>query len=371
MSPADEDERFMAAALAIGRRGQGLCAPNPAVGALLIKEGVIVGRGATRPGGRPHAETEVLAAAGVEARGATLYVSLEPCCHQGQTPPCTQAIIAAGVKRVVYAVQDLDPRALGRAEAILKSAGLEVRSGVLAEEAARAHRGHFLQVTEGRPMLTLKLAVTADFYAGALPGEPRLKVTGDAADDLVHLERAQHDAVMVGIGTVMSDDPLLTVRLPGLETRKPLRVVLDSHLRLPHFARLATTAAHHPTLVITSLDAPAKREEVLREAKIDVLRIPYSQKNGRLSLAHALKGLGQRGLTRVFCEGGPSLAVGLINEGLADEVMILTSPEFLHRKGLLALDPSTAARLADPRHYRLLCQRQIGADRLTLYERRV
>jgi len=369
MRPEDEDERFMAAALAIGRRGQGLCAPNPAVGALIVTEGVTIARGWTKRGGRPHAETEALSAAGVTAQGATLYVSLEPCSHHGATPPCTQAIIAAGIRRVVYAVEDRDPRALGKADGIFKAAGLEVKRGVLVEEAARAHRGHFLRVTEGRPMLTLKLAVTADLYAGGLPGEPRLKVTGEVADDLVHMERARHEAVMVGIGTALSDDPLLTVRLPGLEARKPLRIVLDSELRLPHFARLATTALGHPTLVITGEDAPLTKEEALRRAGIEILRIPRAAKRRGLDLEKAFKALGDRGLTRVFCEGGPTLAAGLIHAGLADEVMILTSPVLLGRKGILGLDPATADRLADARHYRLLGERTIGSDRLTLYEK--
>ena len=233
----------MAAALALGRRGLGLCAPNPAVGALLVKDGVILARGWTKPGGRPHAETEALREAGAQARGSTLYVSLEPCSHHGQTPPCTDAILAAGVGRVVYAVDDPDPRACGRGAQGLTDAGVDVSRGVRAEEAKRANLGHFLRVISARPMVTVKLALTADFYAAGLARDPRLIVTGTPAAGLVHLMRAMHDAVMVGIGTILADDPLLSVRLPGLEDRRPLRIVLDSDLRLPPLARLAATAA--------------------------------------------------------------------------------------------------------------------------------
>ncbi|MGH6820074.1 MAG: bifunctional diaminohydroxyphosphoribosylaminopyrimidine deaminase/5-amino-6-(5-phosphoribosylamino)uracil reductase RibD, partial [Methylocella sp.] len=196
MNQSCADTRFMAAALALGRRGLGLCAPNPAVGALVVKDGVIAARGWTKPGGRPHAETETLREAGAQAHGATLYVTLEPCSHHGQTPPCTDAIIASGVGRVVYAVDDPDPRACGRGAQILADAGIEVTRGVLAEEALRANLGHFLRVTRDRPMVTLKLALTADFYAAGAAGDPRLVLTGAPANGLVHVMRAIHDAVM-------------------------------------------------------------------------------------------------------------------------------------------------------------------------------
>src|SRR5262245_29439858 len=239
MSQINDDPRFMAAALAIGRRGYGLCAPNPSVGALIVKDGAILARGWTKPGGRPHAETEALRDAGAGAKGATLYVTLEPCSHHGHTPPCTDAIVAAGIGRVVYAIDDPDPRAKGSAARILGGAGIGVTTGVLAGEAKRAHLGHILCVTEKRPMVSLKLALTADSYAARQGAGPRLKITGATANGLVHVMRAMHDAILIGIGTALADDPLLTVRLPGVEDRKPLRIVLDSDLRLPVLARLA------------------------------------------------------------------------------------------------------------------------------------
>lgn len=358
----------MAAALALGRRGLGLCAPNPAVGALIVKDGVIKARGWTKPGGRPHAETEVLREAGAEARGATLYATLEPCSHHGQTPPCTDAIIAAGVGRVVYAVDDPDPRTCGSGAQILTDAGIDVTRGVLAEEALRGNRGHFMRVIRKRPMVTLKLAVTADSCAAGAAGEPRLVITGAPAHGLVHVMRAMHDAVMTGIGTVLADDPLLSVRLPGLEDRTPLRVVLDSDLRLPALARLAATAAKIPVLVIAGEGASEARAERLREARIEVDHVRRDAA-GHVDLHAALNQLAARGVTRIFSEGGPRVAAGLIGQGLADEVLIFAAPEPLGRDGVLGLDADAAALLADPLNYRVVETRLIGADRLTRHER--
>lgn len=368
MSEKSADARFMAAALALGRRGMGLCAPNPAVGALVVKDGVIIARGWTKPGGRPHAESEALHAAGAEARGATLYVSLEPCSYHGVTPPCTDAIIAAGIARVVYAIDDRDPRACGCGAEALAKAGIEVTKGLLAEEAARDHRGHFLRVTQMRPMVTLKLALTADSHAAGPAGDPRLKITGAPANGLVHMMRAMHDAVMVGIGTVLADDPLLTVRLPGLEDRNPLRIVLDSNLRLALSSRLAATAAEFRTLVITGEGASEEKAERLRGAHIEVAQVGRDCE-GHIDLGAALNFLAGQGLTRVFCEGGPRVAAELIGQELADEVVIITAPKPLGRKGVLGLNPKTAALLADPRHYRVTETRMIGSDKLTCYHR--
>ncbi|MGH6813599.1 MAG: bifunctional diaminohydroxyphosphoribosylaminopyrimidine deaminase/5-amino-6-(5-phosphoribosylamino)uracil reductase RibD [Methylocella sp.] len=368
MIQSGADTRFMAAALALGRRGLGLCAPNPAVGALVVKDGVIVARGWTKPGGRPHAETEALREAGARAGGATLYVTLEPCSHHGLTPPCTVAIVAAGIGRVVYAVDDPDPRASGRGAQILADAGIEATRGVLAEEALRANLGHFLRVASDRPMVSLKLALTADSYAAEPAGEPRLVITGAPANGLVHVMRAMHDAVMAGIGTILADDPLLNVRLPGLEDRTPLRVVLDSDLRLPHLARLAATAARIPTLAIAGEGASEAGAERLREARIEVAHVRRDAA-GRVDLHAALNLLAARGLTRIFAEGGPRVAAGLIGQGFADEVLIFTAPEPLGQEGVWGLDADTAALLGAADHYRLAETRMIGADRLTRYER--
>jgi diaminohydroxyphosphoribosylaminopyrimidine deaminase/5-amino-6-(5-phosphoribosylamino)uracil reductase len=362
------DVRFMAAALALGRRGLGLCAPNPAVGALVVKDGAVVSRGWTKPGGRPHAETEALREAGAQTHGATLYVTLEPCSHHGQTPPCTDAIIAGKIARVVYAADDPDPRAFSRGAQILADAGIEVTRGVLAEAALRANLGHFLRVTRERPMVSLKLAVTADGYAGGRSGTPRLLITGEPANGFVHVMRAMHDAVMTGIGTILADDSLLSVRLPGLEDRKPFRVVLDSDLRLPLSTRFAATGAEIPALVVAGEGANDAKAARLRDARIEVALVSRDAA-GRVDLEAALTLLAARGLTRIFCEGGPRVAAGLIGQGLADEVLVFTAPEPLGREGVLGLDAETAALLASADHYRLAEMRMIGADRLTRYER--
>ncbi len=362
-----DDARFMAAALNFARRGLGRVAPNPAVGALIVRDGVVIGRGATAPGGRPHAEVLALKEAGPAAADATLYVTLEPCSHHGHTPPCADAIIAAGVARVVSALEDPDPRVAGQGHRRLRAAGIAVETGLLAEEARRANLGHILRVTAGRPMVTLKLAETADGFAAGAPGAPRLKITGAVANSRVHMLRALHDALMVGIGTALADDPQLTVRLPGLEDRKPLRIVLDSHLRLPVSSRLVQTARSHPTLIIAAEGASQEAAARLADHGVEVAWAK-ADANGRLDLDAALTLLCARGLTRIFCEGGPHLAAALIARRLADEVIIFQSPARL-QAGLPALDAPSRAALVDSALYRPAGQASAGEDIIRAYER--
>jgi diaminohydroxyphosphoribosylaminopyrimidine deaminase/5-amino-6-(5-phosphoribosylamino)uracil reductase len=364
----DEDERFMAAALALGRRGLGLTAPNPAVGALVVKDGTIVGRGCTGRGGRPHAETEALREAGKQARGAVLYVTLEPCSHHGKTPPCAEAIIAAGIAHVVSALDDPDPRVAGRGHRLLIDAGLKVRTGVLADAARRANLGHILRVTQGRPMVTLKLAETADGFAAGTANDPRLAITASPANARVHVIRSMHDAIMVGSGTASADDPLLTVRLPGLDARKPLRIVLDSNLLLSPQARLVTSAADYPTLVLGGENASRENADRLAAAGVETAFVKRDRQ-GHLDLAAVFDHLAARGLTRIFCEGGPRLAASLIGEKLADEVMVFTSPQCLGRDGVPMLDADSRAILAESGRYGRVEEASIGEDRLVRYER--
>jgi len=358
----------MAATLNFARRGLGRVAPNPAVGALIVKDDVVLGRGATAPGGRPHAEVLALKEAGPAAAGATLFVTLEPCSHFGRTPPCADAIIAAGVARVVSAVEDPDPRVAGQGHERLRAAGIAVETGLLAEEARRANLGHILRVTAGRPMVTLKLAETADGFAAGAPGTPRLKITSTVANSRVHMLRALHDAVMVGVGTALADDPQLTVRLPGLEERKPLRIVLDAQLRLPVSARLVQAARSHPTLIIAAEGASQGAAARLVDHGVEVVEAG-ADASGRLDLGAVLTLLGARGLTRIFCEGGPRLAAALIARRLADQVIIFQSPERLGRAGLPALDAPSRAALADPTRYRAGGQAHAGEDIMREYER--
>ena len=296
-------------------------------------------------------------------------MTLEPCSHHGVTGPCANAIVEAGLARVVSAVEDPDPRVAGRGHEILRKAGIDVRVGVLSKEASRANLGHILRVTQGRPMVTLKLAETADgFAASANPHDPRLMITGQIANNRVQVMRAMHDAIMVGVGTVLADDPLLTVRLPGLDHRKPLRIVLDSHLRMPLASRLAATAKEHRTLVICAEDAPTPAQAALEALGVEVLRVAR-ETSGRLDPLAALKALGKRGITRVFSEGGPSVASDLILRGLADEVVVFTAPKPFGGEGVPALSPQARRALETGAKYRILEKGHAGLDRFHHLER--
>jgi diaminohydroxyphosphoribosylaminopyrimidine deaminase/5-amino-6-(5-phosphoribosylamino)uracil reductase len=361
------DRRFMAEALALGRTGLGRTWPNPSVGSLVVKDGIVVGRGVTQPGGRPHAEAIALEAAGLAAVGATLYVTLEPCSHRsvrGGTP-CLEHTILSGVRQVVSAIDDPNPHISGIGHALLRSAGVSVRVGEGGAQAREDHLGHILRVREGRPMVTLKLAQTADGYCAPADGG-RMQISGEDAMREVHLLRASHDAIMVGIGTVLSDDPQLTVRLPGLEDRSPLRVVLDTGLRLPLTSALVRTAAVVPVIVIAAEDAPAEPELRLRDNGIRVFRIGRDA-GGRLDLSAALRLLALQGITRVFSEGGPIMAESLGVLGLADRLIVSTADHALGSPGTLALRPSLRAALADPGRFRLLATARYGSDIFTTY----
>ena len=309
------DRRFMQLALTLGRRGQGRTWPNPAVGAVVVKDGVIVGRGWTQPGGRPHAEPEALARAGEAARGATLYVTLEPCSHFGKSPPCADAIIAAGIARVVSAIEDPNPEVAGQGHARLRAAGIAVDVGLGAAEAARDHAGHFRRIRDKRPHVILKLAVSADDKIGAAGRKP-VAITGEAARTRVHLLRAQCDAILVGIGTVLADDPLLTCRLPGMEARSPVRVVLD---------RALAHSRHQPAGAFRARDAAvgddlgacrsAGRDEARRRRRAGDPRrrrrpAAGARSAGRAACAgrkghHAADGGGRRARGVVLCRGRP------------------------------------------------------------------
>ena len=363
----DEDQRWMQAALNLGERSLGLAAPNPSVGAILVKDGAVVGRAATARGGRPHAEPLAIAEAGEAARGATLYVTLEPCSHFGKSPPCADAVIEAGVARVVSAIDDPNPEVAGRGHARLKAAGIAVSVGPGADQARRDHRGHILRVTEGRPCVTLKLAETADGFASGGPHDPRLRITGQIANARVQIMRATHEAIMIGIETALADDPALTVRLPGLD-RKPWRVVLDTSLRLPEKSRLARTARDLPTLVIAGPEAPGEAARRLSDLGVVVERVGLDAE-GHAGLGQALRALSARGITRVFSEGGPRVAARLIASGLADEVVLFTAEKPLGCPGLPALNEEARVALDDRERYRLVRTAAYGADLLRVWER--
>ncbi|MEM9474631.1 MAG: bifunctional diaminohydroxyphosphoribosylaminopyrimidine deaminase/5-amino-6-(5-phosphoribosylamino)uracil reductase RibD [Pseudomonadota bacterium] len=366
---AQSDARYMALALHLGARRLGQVWPNPAVGCVVVRDGRIVGRGATAPGGRPHAEPRALAQAGDAARGATVYVSLEPCAHHGKTPPCCEALIAAGVARVVSAMEDPDPRTAGQGHAALRAAGIAVDSGVLVEDAARLHRGFVLRVTRGRPFVTLKLAGSFDGRIATATGESRW-ITGPDARRRVHAARACHDLVLVGGGTARADDPDLRVRDLGV-TRQPVRAVASRHLNLPVDGRLATSAAEGPVWVIHDPARMSKEDPTaaaLRAQGVELVTA-RSDPGGQLNAGSMLEALGARGITRVFCEGGGALAASLLQADLVDEVIGFTAGLMLGAEGRPALGALGVSALAEAPRFRLVRAERIGADVLHVWER--
>ncbi len=361
----EDDARYMLAALRLGERELGRTWPNPAVGAILVRNGAVVGRGWTRIGGRPHAERVALDEAGEAARGATLYVSLEPCSHHGRTPPCAEAIIAAGVARVVTSLEDPNPLVGGNGHRMLREAGIEVVTGVLADEAAGSHAGHLCRIINKRPHVTLKLALSSDGKAG-FAGRRPAPITGPEALDEVHLMRSRTDAIAVGIGTVMADDPLLTVRLAGMEDRSPVRVVFDSAIRLPLASRLVATARGVPVWVMAGENASEDAERTLAPHGIEVIRSRLS--GGGIDLAHALGHLGEKGITRLMVEGGPYLAQSFLDAGLVDAAVVFQSPDPL---GMDAIDglPGPHEQVFGQAGLNLQGSRPAGDDTMFLYER--
>ncbi|HWZ08070.1 MAG TPA: bifunctional diaminohydroxyphosphoribosylaminopyrimidine deaminase/5-amino-6-(5-phosphoribosylamino)uracil reductase RibD [Bradyrhizobium sp.] len=363
------DQRFMQLALTLGRRGLGRTWPNPAVGAVVVKDGVIVGRGWTRPGGRPHAEPVALAQAGDAARGATLYVTLEPCSHFGKSPPCTDAVITAGIKRVVSAIEDPNPEVAGQGHARLRAAGIAVDIGIGAAEAAHDHAGHFRRIRDKRPHVILKLAVSTDDKIAAAGRKP-VAISGDAAKARMHLLRAQCDAVLVGIGTVLADDPLLTCRLPGMEAWSPVRVVLDSALRIPPTSRLVQSARATPLWVMTTSLGEAAAATMLGAAGAQVIRLAATSTPRRApNLSAVLRALAERGITRLLVEGGARVASSFVAAGLVDEFWLLRGESSIGADGVAALDRLPLASITRSPGFHVRGSENLDKDTLTIYER--
>ena len=366
------NERHMGAALALGRRGLGIVWPNPAVGCILVQHSDngerIVGRGWTRPGGRPHAETEALRRAGTAAKGATAYVTLEPCNHHGKAPPCTEALIAAGVARVVAAIEDPDPRVAGKGHARLREAGIEVVTDVCADAAAEDNAGYLMHRREGRPLITLKTATTLDGRIAAHTGESKW-ITAEAARRRAHLMRATHDAVVVGIGTALVDDPTLTCRLPGLEDRSPVRIVVDARMQLPLTARLAKTAKQWATWMIVLEGADKDRRKAYEECGIEVLEVAAG-KDGYPDSRKALAALAGKGLTRIMVEGGSALAASLIRADLVDRIAWFRTGGIMGGDGIPAIAPYGVDHLEEMLRFQRVTAESLGDDVLETYRRR-
>ena len=352
-----DDIYYMKSALNIARRGLGRVAPNPAVGCVIVKDGVVLARARTADGGRPHAETIALTQAGAQAQNSSVYVSLEPCAHHGKTGPCAEALIKAGVGRVVIACSDPDPRTAGKGIAMLREAQIEVVTGVLEDEAKVVNRGFFLTLSGQRPFITLKVATSAD---GMVAGGAEKWITGKAARARAHLIRSTHDAILAGIGTVLADDPVLTTRVPGLK-HHIIRVVLDHHLRIPEESRLVQSASVTDPLI------------VLHSCKSEDVRVPgYLAKEGvelieAVDMKAGLAALAQRGITRLLVEGGPRVHGAFVAEGLYDTLAWFKAPQVIGSQGLPALEGGSFQDVCEGMV--LSEQMTCGGDMLEIYTR--
>jgi len=357
-----EDEGFMRGALALARRGLGQTAPNPSVGCVIVKNGSVVSRGRTADGGRPHAEVQALREAGEAARGATAYVTLEPCSHTNKiSPPCTEALIAAGIARVVIGATDPNPAVDGTAR--LRAAGIEVTEGMLREECAALIGGFAKVMREGLPWVTLKLASTLDGKIATATGESQW-LTGPESRRAVQALRGKHDAVMVGIGTVLEDDPRLTCRLPGYRAAPVIRIVLDSQLRTPLDSQLVRTIPDSHLWLIHASDTAPSRQAALAEAGAKLLATPARD------AAAALRALAQAGLTKILCEGGATLAAALLKADLVDEIVWFHAPALLGADGLAAVQTLGITALAAMPRFRLISHKHFGDDICSIYGKR-
>lgn len=366
-----QDERLMRSALGLAQRGLGQTWPNPSVGCLIVRnEGtqpIIFGRGWTQPGGRPHAEPVAIADGGNDLRGATAYVTLEPCAHFGKTGPCSQALAEAGIARVVTAMEDPDPRVAGRGHQYLRDSGIDLALNVCGDVAARINAGHVTRIRRGRPHVQLKLALSGNGMIGG-PGRSTVRITNEKAWRNVHMMRAEADAILVGIGTALADDPELTCRLPGMARRSPVRIVLDSHLQLPLRSKLAQSARRAPVWVIAKEDAPADKRDALEARGCVIIRVPFDD-IPLISLPFALAELAGRGVTRLMVEGGSRLAASLIRGNLVDEAVLFEAPQTHIADGVRALDGLDISSVMEQERYRMIEEVWLGSDRKKVFWR--
>lgn len=363
------DERFMAAAIRFGYRHAGLTGTNPSVATLLVRddgEGPrIVGRGITARGGRPHAEAQALGEAGDLARGATAYVTLEPCAHHGRTPPCAEALVASGVSRVVSAAADPDPRVDGKGHAILTAGGLSVTSRVLAADAASNLSAYLTRHARNRPQVTLKMALSPDGMIGR-KGHGQVFITGPVANRQTHLERARHDAILVGMGTVREDDPGLDCRLPGLEARSPRRIVLDPDLTIDPQRALVQSARKTPFTIVARGDADPAKREMLMSAGIDFVACDLVPGTGRVALPELMEDLGATGIQNILVEGGATVGQSFLEADLVDRLILVEGETVVGEGGIAAPIDLEGGK----RQFKLTERLRYGGDHWFEFERR-
>lgn len=358
MKASAEDKRFLKMAARLGRRNLGATGANPSVGCILVKDNRIIARGVTAPGGRPHAETVALAAAGMNAKGATAYITLEPCAHHGKTPPCAEALIKAGITRAVFSISDPDPRVNGAGEKMLREAGVAVEK-IHTEEAADLHAGFLTRITQARPYVTLKLAVSQDGNIAGKNGE-QVWITNELSLKTAHLLRAEADAILVGVNTVIQDNPALTCRLPGLESHSPVPVVLDGSGRIPKGAKLL----QKPLWIFSNNGAEFPQAT-------DKTQIFYTEpaQNGKVPIKRVCQTLAENGINRLLVEGGASVAQSFLEAGLVDEVVLMESPKILGENGIRAIGPQGLSALEASYGFRVRYSANLEGDRIVRYAR--
>lgn len=357
----EKDEKWMRVALGLARRGLGNVAPNPAVGCILVKDEIVVGRGWTQPGGRPHAETKAIEQAGEDAVGAAAYVTLEPCAHVGQTPPCSEALVNAGISRAVIAVTDPDPRVSGRGIECLKASGISVTMGVLEKEATELNLGFFTRVTKGRPSFAIKTASTLDGKIALSNGDSKW-ITSERARDFGHLLRAECDGILVGANTVVADDPSLTCRLPGLEAHSPIPIILDSNMRVPRTTQLLKgEAANAATIIITKFGNNIDNHSGRKFEAIEV-ESPHN-------LTEVAETLGARGFNSVLIEGGAQVAASFLTANLVDNIYVFSAGKIIGNNGLGSIGNLNLASLPNAPHFTPTGIRKLGPDMLATYRK--
>ncbi len=356
----DKHHQYMRRALQLAAGSLGRTSPNPAVGAVVVRDGHIVGEGYHQAAGQPHAEVNALNQANQLAQGADLYVTLEPCSTAGRTPPCTEAISRAGIKRVIYACQDCDSSNAGRADQVLSEKGIQTIGGLLEDQARRLNEAYFKHKTTGLPFVTVKLACSLDGKIATRTGDSRW-VTEAEAREYVHQLRDRSDAVMVGIGTVLADDPALTTRLDSPEARDALRIIVDTHSRTPAAAQVVSSPSEAGCIIATTAEAPQSRIERLRRSGAEVWELP--EKNGKVDLAALMQALGQRDIMSVLVEGGSTLVGGLLAEGLVDKLLMFYAPKIVgDRQALSAVNGLQSTEMSETIKFEITDIQQIGAD---------
>lgn len=351
-----QDEKWMRATLSLARRGLGQVAPNPSVACILVKDDIVVGRGWTQPGGRPHAETVALAQAGAGAKGATAYVSLEPCAHTGQTGPCAQALIDASIARAVVALEDPDPRVKGSGIAMMKAAGIDVVRGIGAGQAESINHGFLSRIRRNRPSFTLKTATTLDGKIALASGQSKW-ITGPEARKSGQRLRAKHDAILVGMGTVLADDPSLTCRLEGVEDQNPVRIILDSTLKTSATANVVNSDA--PTLIFSH---SASHNSANFPSTVEVVSV-----NTTRDVEGLAEELARRGLNSILIEGGARIAASFLAAGMIDRIEHFVAGKVIGEDGLDALGPLGLASLGESPHFMLQRMKPVGLDMLASY----